>query len=746
MNQFLKFAVVGVANTLLDWLVFFLLTLLPFFAGNQPIAKAISFIAAAINSFFLNSNWTFKKEYQSGIGSEDRLRLAKNSVYFGRFFAVSLVGWVINTLSFTIVLNILPSSFSTRMSELIALICASGSALAWNFLANKFWTYNKVTIKKTNPEERKKSLLFNLIGIALLTIVAVISLMVMKNDSGTVDEIAHIPSGYSYLKYHDFRLNPEHPPLVKAVAAVPLVFSDILDFNQTGSWKDINQWESGWEFIYRVGNDADTMFYLARMPMVFLLLLLGFYLYRFAAELFGRKAAVIVLTMFTFYPDLLAHGHLVTTDVAAALGFVIAIYYFHRWRQNKTLANLILAGLALGIAQLLKFSSLLLLPILFIYILHASWANDGQGSSYLQKLWNNTKALFSIFIIALAVIFLVYLPMVWSTPAAVEHQLIETNLTSDARTLVFRNFLHAFEGNPFFRAIGHYILGIFLVFGRVGGGNATFILGNYSDKSISWFFPAAWLLKTPLSIIILSLTSFMYIVWESIKKSRFTWVNFMIIIPLIIYWGITLKGSLNIGIRHLIPTIPFVLLLIGYLAMRILGGNKLWQKTALLLMVSWLAISSLVAYPAYISYFNELAYGRDKHDLLVDSSLDWGQDLKRLGDYVKENNIKNLHIDYFGGGVPSYYIPDAITWRSGYGPVSGHIAVSATFYQFSKMYGPKEGKWSHDWLDDYKPVIIINNSILIFRITEEDLLQKPPFSPYPITKYDIPESADIFNF
>jgi hypothetical protein len=467
--------------------------------------------------------------------------------------------------------------------------------------------------------------------------------------------------------------------------------------------------------------------------MIGLLLVLGFFLYRFAAEKFGRRTAVLVLTLFCFYPDFLAHGHLVTTDVAAALGFLIAVYYFDHWVNDKTKKNLLIAGIAFGIAQLLKFSAVLLLPIYIFYISFRA-EKEKAGSSYWSAFWRLFKSTFYICLIGLGTIYLVYLPLVWNTPSSIEHSLIEKNLTIDARTLPFRTFLHAFEGNPFLRALGHYILGIFLVFGRVGGGNSTYILGHFSDKGISWFFPAAWLIKTPLSIIILFFSSIVLFFYKKAYKTS-AWLSVVFLTPIAIYWAVTLKGSLNIGIRHLMPTVPFVLLFIGMLMRPYLITKFSYKQAVIGALCVWLVVSSLIAFPKYMSYFNEYSIGKNKYDLMVDSSLDWGQDLKRLATYVKENNITDIKVDYFGGSVPENYISGVQKWRSGNGPTTGYLAVSATFYQFSKLYGPQEGKWSYEWLESYKPTVI-GDSILLFHITPEDLATNPPKSPYPITKYD----------
>jgi len=138
----------------------------------------------------------------------------------------------------------------------------------------------------------------------------------------------------------------------------------------------------------------------------------------------------------------------------------------------------------------------------------------------------------------------------------------------------------------------------------------------------------------------------------------------------------------------------------------------------ILLLVLWLVIESLVAFPNYMGYFNEirLILGLKKQEILVDSNLDWGQDLKRLADFCQKNNISKINVDYFGGGVPSYYIPGASEWHSNNGRAHGWLAVSATYYQMSKYFGPKEGMPDYSYLDNIKPVAVIGDSILVYHL------------------------------
>jgi hypothetical protein len=287
------------------------------------------------------------------------------------------------------------------------------------------------------------------------------------------------------------------------------------------------------------------------------------------------------------------------------------------------------------------------------------------------------------------------------------------------------------------------MLGLLMVFGRVAGGNSTFIIDHFADKAIMWFFPVAFLIKTPATILILFFFSIIYLIVKKANNRRETWLLWLFAVPFFVYWIISVKGSLNIGTRHLLPTLPFLYLFIALAMRRIIESKKLVANIAVIVIVVTLAVPVLAAYPKYISYFNIFVYGQPKYTLMVDSSLDWGQDLKRLKNYVDENQIKDLKLDYFGGSIPTYYIPDAQEWRSGFGPTTGWLAVSATFYQMSKLHGQEEGKWSYAWLDNYKPEAIIGDSILVFHITQKNLNDNPPISPYPITKYDIPKPTDI---
>ena len=178
----------------------------------------------------------------------------------------------------------------------------------------------------------------NFVAVILLAAMFLMAVFSMKDDSLTMDELAHLPAGYSYLSQQDMRLNPEHPPLMKDLAGFPLLFIDGIKFpSEIKDWKDdINgQWGFGNIFLFQNnGNLADQMIFWGRIPMIFLLIFLGLFIFKWTRELFGNKAAILALFLYSLSPTFLAHGRLVTTDVAAATGVVLAIYYFIKFLKT----------------------------------------------------------------------------------------------------------------------------------------------------------------------------------------------------------------------------------------------------------------------------------------------------------------------------------------------------------------------------------------------------------------------------
>ena len=612
----------------------------------------------------------------------------------------------------------------------------------------------------------------------VLALICLVSLVVMvrvsSQESAIMDELAHIPAGYGYVRYLDFRLNPEHPPLVKALAGVPLLFAGVKFPTEHSSWQtDVNgQWESGNQFFYFSGNDADRLVQTARFGPIFLTLLLIVLIYVWSAELMGRWWALLPTVLFGLSPHVLAHGHYVTTDIAAAFGVVLATYFFIRMLHSPTKRSVLFAGLAFGIAQSGKFSAVLLVP--YFIVLAAVYAGAqgfraAQGMAWFARLKTvaaaKTRSIVRTFIvIALGYLVIVYpLYALFTVNYPVEKQVSDTSLilasfgggpTSEGaackpvRCLADLNIWMA--GNPALRPFGEYLLGVLMVLQRSSGGNTNYFLGEVSASGWHYYFPVVYAAKEPLPVLILVLTALIggcIAVWRAASASgrrsfrRFmdwlgvNFAEFAMLLFIVFYWVWSMKSPLNIGFRHLFPTLPFIYILtagfwkqfatsialprtgtlVGALwhGMRAVLSSSL-KYLATIVLIVWFLLSVLVGYPYYLSYFNELAGGTTAgYRVVTDSNYDWGQDLARLREFVAAHpEIDRIGVDYFGGGNPRYYVGEKEEnwWSSRGNPVESGIrwlAVSVNTLQGATQKGvsgfERKPEDEYRWLTALRP-------------------------------------------
>ncbi|MFC1625339.1 ArnT family glycosyltransferase [Patescibacteria group bacterium] len=608
------------------------------------------------------------------------------------------------------------------------------------------------------------------------------------DDSATMDELAHIPSGYSYLSQKDFRLNPEHPPLIKDLSALPLLFLNLNFPLNVPAWTtDINgQWDMGRIFLYESGNDADKMLRFSRFPIMLLALLFGWLFFKWTRGLYGEKVAFLALFFFAFSPTFLAHSRYVTTDIAAAFGFFIGIAAFLNFLFRGTRKSLIIAGIAFGIAQLLKFSLVILAPLYLVlgvlWIFLNNYENFSPSSRASWKKFIKEKfaiigKIILIGLIGIAIIWPVYLFHVWNYP--VERQVADTTFILNSfgiRPLV--DLTIWLSGMPVLRAMGQYILGILMVIQRASGGNTTYFMGEISAAGWSTYFPILYFLKEHLAFHILTFLALIFGIRNIIKtreknlKNIFGWMreNFALtasFIFIIIYWTQAITSPLNIGVRHVLPTFPFIYLLVSRQTIRWIKDYSVdtprtifeniknlyhqYIKPAkrglfIFILLLWIFLSSIINFPHYVSYYNELA-GRtpNGYKIATDSNYDWGQDLKRLKSWVNEYNqncqrssklvgscshlsqnkpIEKIAIDYFGGGNPQYYFGDKFVpwWSSKGSPADQGIewmAVSLTFLQGAHAKPAKnftqKTEDTYPYLKNKAPVARAGTSIFIYK-------------------------------
>lgn len=562
---------------------------------------------------------------------------------------------------------------------------------------------------------------------AILSLVIVSAFLLMlgpaKQDSAVMDELAHIPAGYSYVKFLDYRLNPEHPPLVKALSAVPLLFQD-LNFPTSGdAWQNQAnaQWEIGKEFLYNSGNNADKIIFYSRLvPMLLLLILIGF-TYFWANELMGKWWALLPAILIAFSPNFLAHGHYVATDIGATLGILVASYYFLKAIYDPSRNNIVIAGITFGLAQLLKFSALLLIPF-FILIVAILLIEKIIKEIKSPVVGNKLKKVFRffyvdfgrlilVFIIGGILIYSVYGLFTLNYPA--EKQYSDTlSIAQSLDSNFITESVLAMSQNAALRPLSEYFLGALMVVKRSSEGSTNYFLGEVSDQGSPLYFPIIFLMKESLPALIIIFTAFILGLWgilktvargrKNIKNKFFEYftTNFSELSMMIFiagYWLYSINSNLNIGFRHIMPALPFIYILsaqavkkLFYVAPQAISDSlaqrfmnamhkilNLGTKYIILFgLLIWLITATVFASPYYLSRFNEFFGGTfNGYKYATDSNFDWGQDLKRLKEFADAENIDKIAVDYFGGGNAKYYLGDIVEdWNSAMGdPIENNI-------------------------------------------------------------------------
>jgi hypothetical protein len=546
---------------------------------------------------------------------------------------------------------------------------------------------------------------------AAVALQAGLSVDAMRGSSATFDEGAHLPAGYSYLTLGDHRLNPEQPPLVKLLAAVPLLTLEPRLETDDLAWREARQWEFGRRFLYR-WNDADRLLFRARIPMVALASCLVAAVILDARRRFGPVAAIAAALLAALSPDVLAHGPLVTTDVAFALFFFLAVLAAERLLERATPVRLVAAGLATGAAFATKFSAPVLLVVLAAFVLRAAWRGSRTGAR--GRIAGSLGSLAAVLGLALLVVWGSYgFRRALSPDPAVAAELRGPLLAPQQGPL---RAVFAWAGRSGV-VPEDYARGLLFVTEH-SAARPTFLLGERRDSAFPAYFAVTFLSKTPIPLLLLVALALARVPRLARRDAFFLWV------PIAVYLAATATRGLQIGHRHLLPIYPFLFLAAGEAAAVLARWRPALGAGLAALLALWYAGGTLALRPHYLAYFNELAGGpANGWRLLVDSNLDWGQDLKRLGDWTRAHHVAKLKLSYFGSADPGYYGIDSEALPGYTAPHATHVtreirpgdwvAVSATNLQ--GVYLDAEDRPLMQRLRALRPVARIGYSIFVYR-------------------------------
>jgi hypothetical protein len=492
--------------------------------------------------------------------------------------------------------------------------------------------------------------------VALLAILLLELTLSIRRETQTWDEACHIFAGYSYWTRGDFGVNPEHPPLVKLLATLPLVSLPLHVPEHPKVFSKEQDFVSATRFIH--DNDAEKILFSSRLSTALLILLLAALLFAAAREMFGFPPAVIALLLFTFEPSVLAHGALVTTDMGLGCLLFATVYAFYRYARQPSAVRLVLTGLAAGLALAAKHSGILVFPIILLLAVFealcrtrsARVPSDGEKGAPVRVAGRLMASLLVMGVIALAVLWASYgfhsqprpgfdaLPRVAEYAAHLKHPLQAKLITGFASWhLLPESYLYGLAD-----------VGVTAEFTH------SYLLGRIYPHGQWFYFPVAFAIKS--TIALLSLLLVLPVVLIVRRTERWRELVFMVVPPAV-YFLVAMTSGLNIGVRHILPIYPFLVILAGWAAWRLIESKPSWTLLVALLLLFDI-VSSLRTFPVYVAYSNELWGGpSDTHKYLSDSNVDWGQQLKATKQYLDSRRVDHCWFAYFADVVaePSYY-------------------------------------------------------------------------------------------
>ncbi len=537
-------------------------------------------------------------------------------------------------------------------------------------------------------------------------------------SSPTVDESVHIFRGRVLWQTGQLRFQAKHAPFTHWLNG-SLLFTEptLPDVTNLPSWSQDDRPTLAREFLwdFEPQPNIERVFLLARLPIIWLGLLLGAVMMRWARPFAGRPGQTAAALLFAFSPNLLAHFSLATTDAPLTAMFVMAVFTWQRYRQRPSFWRWLLAGGTLGLALGSKLTAVLLLPILLILSYTGRRGQDWRRPGWL---W-------------LAVLPLAGL-VFWA---------------------LYGFELRPLPGMPFPVPAATYLASLLKLQGDVSGHYHAYLLGETSLTGWLYYFVVAFLIKTPVPTIILAGTAvYLLIKHKTGRETAVLWL------PAVVVFAFASYSRLNIGYRHILPMLPFVQLLAAVAVGRVLGrddrettlfspsfftkmdsrlrGNdnpdshrrvtllKLAKFIPVLLM-GWYIAGGLRQHPHHLAYFNELIGGpRQGYHYLADSNIDWGQSLAFLRDYVNESGVSPVHISYFGSADPEYYGLDAPPLFDGQtgaaldfarvNPADGRYALSVNHVTGQALLEPD----MFDWFRRREPDDAVGYSILIYDVAQ----------------------------
>jgi len=541
----------------------------------------------------------------------------------------------------------------------------------------------------------------SLICVAALALMTVNCVLAIRKTSITTDEVIHIPAGYYSLTAGEYRMNAEHPPLAKMVAAIPLLFFVPRDTGPAeGPWNFSERGAHFYNHFWNINREAFlSIWFWARTAMLVFTIALGGLLFWATRRWFGSTAAIFAIVIYSLEPTILGHAKVVHTDVPAACMYLLFFVALYAYAEQPILRKAVLLGLVTGLALVTKFSMVVLLPVLAVF--------------FLFKARQHMKHALAVAVLVVLTINATY--RFRNPPLGSDKAWIQTVARQPAQVVQAIETFSVILPRDF-------LFGIYVVSMHNSGGDSSSILGQYDYRGWWYYFPVAFALKTPLPFLVLSIVGLIWALWR-LKQGDYSLLRPLI--PLTIYTALVMTSSINIGVRHFLPVFPFLIMLTGVLLAELCRLKPRFGIPAAIAVFALMTIDAIRTSPYYLSYMNPLKGGMPGWRLLSDSNVEWGDAVPELVQFLKERGISRVSGALLGGRLTLrfYGIEFVDLFAPPPRPETEYVALGASFLNGSTVaYGDStNGRGTEqeriNFFDAYrklKPIAIFGNSIYLY--------------------------------
>jgi hypothetical protein len=503
-------------------------------------------------------------------------------------------------------------------------------------------------------------------------------------EDQTWDEAMHLTAGFQYWRTGDFTRNSQHPPLAKLWAALPLLGMDVV-LPPAG---DLGEVDYGREFLFKNRTHHGRMLLAARMMMMAWNVCLILAVAWFTQRHFGWPAGLLAAGLAALDPNFLAHGHYVTTDAPNALFIFLSVAFWadYLWKGRRwALAG---TGVSLGLALAVKFSAVIT-PLILLVLYFVPRPGLRGFAHFLRSV-------LTVAVVSAGVLWIAYMPG-HRRPDPRPFQEIVTSDTAAGRALRFAGAKLKLPSHPF-------LAGVDQVAEHNRSGHPSYLLGEIYDDGRWYYFPVAFAVKTPLAVLIFTALSLFLVP----RDSRL----WMLVVPFAVFFAFCMSSRMNLGLRHLLPVYPFLFVWIGVCWTAVVTRKRI-AAIALLSAIQVAEIARI--HPHYLAFFNAAAGGPGAgRRYLVDSNLDWGQDLGNLVRWARSRGTNRVCLMYFGSASWDHYQMDfgnipPTKDKEGIEKLDCMVASSAT--PLSGLYVPPD---ELAWLRNREPTAKIGWSIYVW--------------------------------